>query len=122
MVRYNRIENWIHNNHFPDRESAETYIKIHGGWSSGVEQALDFVFGNKQNVPDFIEEQPSPLEELQGIREPTGIQELQQEREVSEVKEELKQVEGTAPETQQVEQQQSVIRRLQKFLANIFGG
>ncbi len=123
MTRYTKIENWINSNHFPDRQSVESYISIHGGKSSGMDSALDFIFGNTGNLPEFIELQPvTPLESLQGVREPTTLQEVQQEREVEEVKDILQQAEGTAPDTQDVEQQQSVVRRLRRFLGAIFGG
>ena len=119
-----RIQDWISSSNFPDRKSVEDYVRLHGGWSASMEATLDFVFGKTGDTP--IVENPiqvSPLEELQGIKEPTNVQEMQQERDVEEIKQELKQSEGQAPAiTPQVEQQQTIIRRLRNYISRIFGG
>lgn len=120
MVYYERIRDWVLKSQFPDRESVETYVAIHGGTSSGMNDTLDFLFGKKGNIPQQ-QEPVSPLEELQGIREPTSIQELQQEKVIEDTREQLSQDEGIAPNTQQAEQQETIIRRLRRFLGSIFG-
>lgn len=126
MVYYDRIKTWLEHNNFPTRKDAENYIKIHGGWSSGVEDTLDFVYGNEQNLPDFIQLEPAtPLEELQGIRQPTSLEEERIDRQVEEETEVEKQLLGEPVEPEPVEPevvQQNIIRRLRRFLGSIFSG
>lgn len=93
---------------------------IHGGKSAAMDATLDFVFGNKGQVAEEIKP-VSPLEELQGVREPTSIEEMQQEKNIEDTKQELSQSEGIAPQTQQAEQQETIIKRLRRFLGSIFG-
>ena len=125
MVYYDKIKTWLDHQNFPTRQDAENYVKIHGGWSKGFEDTLDFIYGNEQNLPNFIELEPAtPLEELQGIRQPTSIQEERIEREVEEETEVEKQMLGTetSPVEQPLEESQTVTRRLRSFIARLFGG
>lgn len=122
---HQNIIDWINKSNFPDRNAVETYVALHGGKSAAMDASIDFVFGAKgEPAQEAIPETPvSPLEELQGLREPTTVEQIREEDTIQETRNTLEQTEGSAPDiAPEVEQQENVIRRLRRYLASLLGG